>query len=113
MPTLQKINLYFQSSALKVSRRRNDWVCKLAQRVIQSNDLVAIENLLVRNLVSQRVGRVSRLEATGDSVALVSHRASPVRVKNHCLAKSIDLLQKSPNTPPPAPKSLRGGESLT
>ena len=45
---------------LKVSRRRNDWVCKLAQRVIQFNDLVAIENLKVRNLV-----------------------------KNHCLAKSI------------------------
>jgi len=45
---------------LKVSRRRNDWVCKLAQRVIQSNDLVAIENLKVRNMV-----------------------------KNHCLAKSI------------------------
>jgi putative transposase len=45
---------------LKVSRRRNDWVCKLAQRVIQSNDLVAIENLKVCNLV-----------------------------KNHCLAKSI------------------------
>jgi len=45
---------------LKVSRRRNDWVCKLAQRVIRSNDLVAIENLKVRNLV-----------------------------KNHCLAKSI------------------------
>ncbi|MHC5720664.1 MAG: RNA-guided endonuclease InsQ/TnpB family protein, partial [Nostoc sp.] len=45
---------------LKVSRKRNDWVCKLAQRVIQSNDLVAIENLLVRNMV-----------------------------KNHCLAKSI------------------------
>ena len=36
---------------LSVSRRRNDWVCKLAQRVIQSNDLVAIENLLVRNMV--------------------------------------------------------------
>jgi putative transposase len=45
---------------LKVSRRRNDWVCKLAQRVIQSNDLVAIENLRVRNMI-----------------------------KNHCLAKSI------------------------
>jgi putative transposase len=45
---------------LKVSRRRNDWVCKLASRVIRSNDLVAIENLKVRNLV-----------------------------KNHCLAKSI------------------------
>ena len=36
---------------LKVSRRRNDWVCKLAQRVIQSNDLVAIENLKVRSMV--------------------------------------------------------------
>ena len=45
---------------LKVSRRRNDWACKLAQHVIQSNDLVAIENLKVRNMV-----------------------------KNHCLAKSI------------------------
>lgn len=45
---------------LKVSRRRNDWVCKLALRVIQSNDLVAIENLKVRNMI-----------------------------KNHCLAKSI------------------------
>jgi putative transposase len=31
-------------------------------------------------MVSQRVGRVPRLEATGE----------PVRVKNHCLAKSIN-----------------------
>jgi putative transposase len=36
---------------LKVSRRRNDWACKEAQRVIGSNDLVAIENLKVRNMV--------------------------------------------------------------
>lgn len=36
---------------LKVSRRPNDWVCKEAQRVIRSNDLVAIENLKVRNMV--------------------------------------------------------------
>ncbi len=36
---------------LKVSRRRNDWACKEAQRVIQSNDLVAIEKLHVRNVV--------------------------------------------------------------
>ncbi|NER87683.1 transposase [Moorena sp. SIO3A2] len=36
---------------LLVSRRRNDWVCKLAQHVIQSNDLVAIENLRIRNMV--------------------------------------------------------------
>ena len=36
---------------LKISRRRNDWVCKLAQHVIQTSDLVAIENLQVRNMV--------------------------------------------------------------
>ncbi len=36
---------------LKVSRRRNDWVCKLARRVILSHDLVAIENLKIRNMV--------------------------------------------------------------
>ncbi len=42
---------------LKVSRRRNDWVCKLAQRVIQSNDLVAIENLKVRNLIKNHCDR--------------------------------------------------------
>ena len=36
---------------LKVSRRRNDWACKLAQRVIKSSDLLAIENLQVRNMV--------------------------------------------------------------
>jgi putative transposase len=36
---------------LKVSRQRNDWVCKLAQHVIQSNDLVAIENLRIGNMV--------------------------------------------------------------
>ncbi|MEA5523353.1 transposase, partial [Limnoraphis robusta Tam1] len=38
-------------SHLLVSRRRNDWVCKQAQHVIQSNDLVAIENLRIRNMV--------------------------------------------------------------
>ncbi len=36
---------------LSVSRRRNDWACKLARRVIQTNDLVAIENLRVRNMI--------------------------------------------------------------
>ena len=39
---------------LKVSRRRNDWVCKLAQRVIKSSDLLAVENLQVRNMVKNR-----------------------------------------------------------
>ncbi|MDY6782327.1 MAG: transposase [Cyanobacteriota bacterium] len=36
---------------LKVSRRRNDWACKLARHVIRSHDLVAIENLRIRNMV--------------------------------------------------------------
>ncbi|MCF4968392.1 RNA-guided endonuclease InsQ/TnpB family protein [Nostoc sp. CMAA1605] len=64
---------------LKVSRQRKDFAVKLARCVIQSNDVVVYEDLQVRNMVSQRVGRVSRLEATGE----------PVRVKNHKLAKSI------------------------
>jgi putative transposase len=34
--------------------RRNDWVCKLAQHVIRSNDLVAVENLRIRNMVKNR-----------------------------------------------------------
>ena len=45
---------------LRVSRQRKDHATKLARCVIQSNDLVAYENLKVRNMV-----------------------------KNHCLAKSI------------------------
>ncbi|MEH2161161.1 MAG: transposase [Nostoc sp.] len=64
---------------LKVSRQRKDFAVKLARCVIQSNDVVVYEDLQVRNMVSQRVGRVPRLEATGE----------PVRVKNHKLAKSI------------------------
>jgi putative transposase len=39
---------------LKVSRQRKDWVCKLAQSVIQLSDLVAIEDLQVRNMVRNR-----------------------------------------------------------
>jgi putative transposase len=46
---------------LKISRQRKDHAIKLARCVIQSNDLVAYENLKVRNMV-----------------------------KNHCLAKSIN-----------------------
>jgi putative transposase len=45
---------------LKISRRRKDHAVKLARCVIRSNDLVAYEDLRVRNMV-----------------------------KNHCLAKSI------------------------
>jgi putative transposase len=65
---------------LKISRQRKDHAVKLARCVVQSNDLIAYEDLRIKNMVSQRVGRVPRLEATGE----------PVRVKNHCLAKSIN-----------------------
>lgn len=36
---------------LKVSRQRKDWACKLARCVIQSNDLIAYEDLQVKNMV--------------------------------------------------------------
>jgi len=62
---------------LKVSRRRNDWVCKLAQRVIQSNDLVAIENLKVRNMVKNHC----LAKSISDSEALASLRASAAWVR--------------------------------
>ena len=39
---------------LKVSRRRKDFAVKLARCVIQSNDLVAYEDLSVRNMVKNR-----------------------------------------------------------
>jgi putative transposase len=39
---------------LKVSRQRKDFAVKLARCVIQSNDLVAYEDLQVRNLVRNR-----------------------------------------------------------
>ncbi|PSB26110.1 transposase [filamentous cyanobacterium Phorm 46] len=46
---------------LKISRQRKDHAIKLARCVIQSNDLIAYENLRIKNMV-----------------------------KNHCLAKSIN-----------------------
>ncbi len=46
---------------LKISRQRNDHAVKLARSVIRSNDLVAYEDLRIKNMV-----------------------------KNHCLAKSIN-----------------------
>ncbi len=39
---------------LKVSRQRKDFVVKLAKCVVQSNDLVAYEDLKVRNLVKNK-----------------------------------------------------------
>ncbi len=39
---------------LKVSRQRKDFDVKLARCVVQSNDLVAYEDLMVRNMVRNR-----------------------------------------------------------
>jgi putative transposase len=39
---------------LKVQRQRNDFVTKLARSVVRSHDLVAIEDLQVRNMVKNR-----------------------------------------------------------
>jgi putative transposase len=39
---------------LKVSRQRKDFAVKLARCVIQSNDLVAYEDLMVRNMIKNR-----------------------------------------------------------
>ncbi|MEO1467373.1 MAG: transposase, partial [Cyanobacteria bacterium J06633_1] len=64
---------------LRVSRQREEYCKKKAYSVIQTNDLIAYEDLKVANMVNQRVGRVPRLEATGE----------PVRVRNRKLAKSI------------------------
>lgn len=36
---------------LKVSRQRNDFATKLARCVVQSNDLIAVEDLQIRNMV--------------------------------------------------------------
>lgn len=46
---------------LRISRQRKDWLVKLASALVQSHDLIAYEDLQVKNLV-----------------------------KNHCLAKSIN-----------------------
>ena len=46
---------------LKISRQRKDWAVKLARCVAQSNDLIAYEDLRIKNMV-----------------------------RNHCLAKSIN-----------------------
>ena len=39
------------TSNFQLSGKVNDWVCKLAQRVIKSSDLLAVENLQIRNMV--------------------------------------------------------------
>ena len=56
-----KARLILGKRHLKISRKRKDHAVKLARCVVQSNDLIAYENLRIKNLV-----------------------------KNHCLAKSIN-----------------------
>jgi IS605 OrfB family transposase len=57
----QKARARLAKAHLKVSRQRKDFAVKLARCVVQSNDVIAYEDLRVKNLV-----------------------------ENHCLAKSIN-----------------------
>jgi putative transposase len=57
----QKAKQVLGKRHLKISRQRKDWAIKLARCVIRSNDLVAYEDLRIKNMV-----------------------------RNHCLAKSIN-----------------------
>ncbi len=57
---------------LGVSRRRKDFVVKIARTLIQSNDLVAYEDLKVRNMVKNH----KLAKSISDSAALASLRAS-------------------------------------
>ncbi len=57
----QKARQRLAKAHLKVSRQRKDFAVKLARCVVHSNDVIAYEDLRVKNLV-----------------------------KNHCLAKSIN-----------------------
>ncbi|MDZ7957936.1 MAG: RNA-guided endonuclease TnpB family protein [Aulosira sp. DedQUE10] len=63
----------------KITRCRADFLHKLSRKLVDENQVMVVENLAVKNMVSQRVGRLCRLEATGE----------PVRVRNSKLAKSI------------------------
>ncbi len=55
---------------LKISRQRKDHAVKLARCVVQSNDLIAYEDLRIKNMVLAKRGAFS--------------------AQNHCLAKSIN-----------------------
>ena len=56
----RKARIIYARKHLKVSRQRTEFAKRIARALVQSNDLVAYENLIVKNMV-----------------------------KNHCLAKSI------------------------
>ncbi|NJL64174.1 MAG: IS200/IS605 family element transposase accessory protein TnpB [Methylacidiphilales bacterium] len=63
----------------RIANSRKDFQHKLSRKLVNENQVIIVENLAVKNMVSQRVAGVPPVVATGE----------PVRVKNHCLAKSI------------------------
>ncbi len=63
---------------LKISRKREEHAKRLARCVIQSNDLVAYEDLRIKNLVKKRCDPAP------------SHGARERAPRHHCLAKSIN-----------------------
>jgi putative transposase len=63
----------------RITNSRSDFQHKLSRKLVNENQVIIVENLAVKNMVSQRVAGVPPVVATGE----------PVRVKNHCLAKAI------------------------
>jgi len=75
---------------LKVSRQRKDFAVKLARCVVQSNDLVAYEDLQVRNMVKNRklAKSISDASEIGWNISVrclawqqwLFHRTTPARI---------------------------------
>ena len=63
----------------KIADSRKDFLHKLTTQLVRENQTIAVEDLAVKNMVSQRVAGVPPVVATGE----------PVRVKNHNTAQSI------------------------
>ncbi len=90
---------------LKVSRQRKDFAVKLARCVIQSNDLVAYEDLQVRNMVRNRLLSKSIsdaawsafrqwLEYFGKVFGVVTVAVPPQYTSQNC-SKCGDVVKKS------------------
>ena len=89
---------------LKVSRRRNDWVCKLAQRVIKSSDLLAIENLQVLNMVKNH--------KLAKSINDVSWRKFREWLEYFGVVYGVPVIAVNPSAEPIGSKSLRDAGAL-
>jgi putative transposase len=63
----------------QITDARKDFLHKLTTQLVRENQTIVVEDLAIKNMVSQRVAGVPPVVATGE----------PVRVKNHKLALAI------------------------